>query len=384
MKNGFKIFDSDTHVFPSSETLERYVEPSFRPRLQELDPHNMPVGKAVGIEPDRHLYRVNSVKYRRILGEAGPHESFTGEREDTKWMGSKIPRAGVQDDDAVNRILDMDDEGADAHFVIPTSWVSASGLNDPDIEVGLSRSYHRFMDDFCGYAPDRLKGLIAVSSRNIEESVDEIKRWGQSKWAVAVLPIVDNEHPVDHPDLEPIWKAAAEHDLAIMHHSFTWTPPYFPGYQDLWDNVFLGRLASHPWGGMRFMAAVIGGGIMDRYPDLRVGILECGFGWLPFWAKRMDEQASYVGSTAKLMHKCSEYVNGGRFFCSIEMHEGEEMFNLVTNYLGDGLLMYASDYPHSECHFPESVDHVMDWTSLSEETRQKLFWDNANRFYKRT
>jgi hypothetical protein len=34
---------------------------------------------------------------------------------------------------------------------------------------------------------------------------------------------------------------------------------------------------------------------MDRYADLRVGILECGFGWLPFWAKRMDEQASYGG-----------------------------------------------------------------------------------------
>ena len=66
------------------------------------------------------------------------------------------------------------------------------------------------------------------------------------------------------------------------------------------------------------------------------------------------------------------------------MHEGEEMFNLVTNYLGDEVLMYASDYPHSECHFPESIDEVMGWTSLSQETKQKLFWDNANRFYKRT
>ena len=49
---------------------------------------------------------------------------------------------------------------------------------------------------------------------------------------------------------------------------------------------------------MRFIASVIGGGIMDRYPTLRVGTLECGFGWLPFWGKRMDEQYAYVGSTA--------------------------------------------------------------------------------------
>lgn len=50
-------------------------------------------------------------------------------------------------------------------------------------------------------------------------------------------------------------QAAQEHDLPVVHHSLTWNPPYLPGYQDLWDNIFLGHLASHPWGGMRFMAA---------------------------------------------------------------------------------------------------------------------------------
>ena len=135
---------------------------------------------------------------------------------------------------------------------------------------------------------------------------------------------------------------------------------------------------------MRFVAAFIGSGIMDRYPGLRTAILECGFGWLPFWARRMDEQATYVGGIAQLTRKCSDYISGGRFFCSVEMHEGEDMFNMVQGFLGDGVLMYASDYPHSECHFPDSVDQVMAWSSLSDQTRQKLFWDNASRFYKRS
>jgi len=34
---------------------------------------------------------------------------------------------------------------------------------------------------------------------------------------------------------------------------------------------------------MRFVAAFIGAGILDRFPRLRMGVLECGFGWLPFW-----------------------------------------------------------------------------------------------------
>jgi predicted TIM-barrel fold metal-dependent hydrolase len=225
--------------------------------------------------------------------------------------------------------------------------------------------------------------MIVASARDIDAAVHEIREWGKSRWAVAVMPLVTNAIPVDHPSLDPIWQAALDHDLPIVHHSFTWTPPYFPGCFDLWDNIFLGRLASHPWGAMRFIAGVIGGGIMDRYPTLRVATLECGFGWLPFWGRRMDEQYAYVGSTAQLKMKPSEYLSSGRYFCSVERHEGADMYDAVTRFLGDGVLMYASDYPHSECQFPDTVDNFLKW-DLKPEARQKLMAGNADRLFKQT
>jgi hypothetical protein len=382
MRDGFRAFDADTHVNPSAEVLDRYVDPSFRPRLAELLPHRVPSGQMMGGTPGSHQYRVATKLYRRVLGQAAPHETFTG--RGTHWMGSKTPRAGVQDDQAAARVQDMDDEGTDAQFLVPTSWASAVGLPDVTLEVGLIRAYHRHAADFCGQSPGRLTTAIVASSRAVDEAVREIRQWGGSRWAVAVLPLLGKDVPVDHPDLEPIWEAAQEHDLAVVHHSNTWNPPYFPAYQDVWDNIFLGRLASHPWGGMRFMAAFIGAGILDRYPQLRMGILECGFGWLPFWAKRMDEQAAYVGGVAPMKHRPSEYLTSGRFFCTIERHEGEELFNFVTSVLGDDVLMYASDYPHSECQFPDSVANILKWGSLNAETRKKLLWDNAARFYHHT
>ncbi|MDH3598236.1 MAG: amidohydrolase [Candidatus Tectomicrobia bacterium] len=184
--------------------------------------------------------------------------------------------------------------------------------------------------------------------------------------------------------MEPIWQAAQEHDLPVAHPSSTWNPPYFPAYRDVWNNIFPGRLASHPWGARRFVAAFIGAGILDHYPELRMGVLECGFGWLPFWSRHMDEQASYVGGTAPLQQRCSDYLTSGRFFCSIEMHEGKDMYDIVTRFLGDDVLMYASDYPHSECHFPDSIDHVLGWSSVKPDTMRKLLWGNAVRFYKQT
>jgi uncharacterized protein len=382
MKDGLRVFDSDTHVEPTAEVIDQYVDPAFRSRLPELAPYRQPVRPGnPGGAPGKHVYRYGQISFKRVLGEAEPRDSHSG--RDTHWMGSKQPRAGTQDDQAESRIQDMDDEGTDTHFCIPTAWTSLVGHPDPSIEVNIIRAFHRHMANFSGNHPDRLQSMIVASARDVDAAVREIREWGKSRWAVAVMPLVTKDIPADHPSLDPIWKAALDHDLPIAHHSFTWTPPYFPGAFDLWDNVFLGRLASHPWGAMRFIASVIGGGIMDRYPDLRVGTLECGFGWLPFWGKRMDEQYAYVGSTQELKMKPSEYLKSGRYFCSVERHEGDDMFRMVSSFLGDDVLMYASDYPHSECQFPETVENFLAW-QMKPAQRAKLMAGNADRFFKRT
>jgi hypothetical protein len=133
---------------------------------------------------------------------------------------------------------------------------------------------------------------------------------------------------------------------------------------------------------MRAVASFFGAGILDRYPNLRFCILESGFGWLPFWARRMDDQVVYMGYVPEnLQHKMSEYVTGGRFFASIVLHEGEEMVKMVADDLGDHVLMFGSDYPHAESRFPDSLDKVLAWQSLNSEQMRKLVWDNPVRCF---
>jgi predicted TIM-barrel fold metal-dependent hydrolase len=136
--------------------------------------------------------------------------------------------------------------------------------------------------------------------------------------AVAVQVAMPRGMPTDHPDLEPIWKQAEEQDATVVHHSGA---SGYPGERDLWDNPFLGRLSSHPWGAMRFIGALIGAGVMDRYPRLHVAVLECGFGWLPFWGRRMDDQVHYMGYVNPDLKKTMwEHLTSGRFFASIVIH----------------------------------------------------------------
>ena len=135
---------------------------------------------------------------------------------------------------------------------------------------------------------------------------------------------------------------------------------------------------------MRNVACILGSGLMDRYPDIRVGCLEAGHSWLPFWMARIDEHARTIPSALpeSLDKLPSEFVHSGRFFQSIEIPEGEKLTNMIIDFLGEDILMYASDYPHGESHFPESVDMVMDW-DMSDERRHKLLWENACKFYAR-
>ena len=260
-------------------------------------------------------------------------------------MGSKAPRPGIQDDKAENRLKDMDDEGVDAHFLIPTSWLSFVGVDDTSIEVAMIRAFHRHMADFCGSHPDRLTGPIVASTRRVDEAVQRNSSLGQSQMG-------GGRHAVARRGdcrritrgLEPIWREAQEHDLPIANHSFHLDPAVlYPGYRDMYDNIFLGRLAAHPWGAMRFAASFIGGVVVRAvtracaWACWNAVSAGCRSG-LGAWTNRR----STSGGTAPLKMTPSEYMMSGRFFCSIEHHEGEDMWQHVTGMLGDDLLMYAS------------------------------------------
>ena len=377
-KNGYRIFDSDTHVGPYMEVLEKYLTDTERTRLAGWEQY-----KAVN-KHGHQTYNRGQRLYRRRLGDAKADQAPAGYM--AGYTGVKrerdVSRRG--DHNPAERIKDLDYEGVDVNLMLPSGWFGTfTAGEDVALEMGMYRAYHRWMQDYCGDYPQRLGGLILTSARDVEGSVAELKRWGNARWAWATMVYAPYGVPLDHPDLEPIWAASANLDLAIVLHTFTVMPPYAPGGLDTWENLWLQRSAAHPWCGMRNMAALIGSGVMDRYPKLRIGTLEAGHGWLPFWMKRLDEHYETIrAALPELKMKPSEYVTSGRYFQSIEIPEGGDMTNAVSDLVGDGVLMYASDYPHGESHFPESVKLALAW-DMKEDRRRKLMWDNAVRLYAR-
>jgi uncharacterized protein len=378
MRDGWRIFDSDTHVGPDAAILSQYLSAAEKDRL---------AGWAQYEAKDRNgriTYTKGQRRYRRRLGDAEPDAAPAGYMAGfTGVKRSREPSPQVDADPAA-RIADMDFEGVDVNLTLPSGWFGTwSAGDDVALETAMYRAYHRWMADYCGAYPQRLGGVILAAARDIAGSLAELRRVGQSRWAWGMMVYAPVGMPLDHPALEPLYAEAAVLDLAVVLHTFTVMPPYAPGGEDTWDNLWLQRSAAHPWCGMRNMAAMIGSGVLDRYPQLRLATLEAGHGWLPFWMARLDEHAETIkAALPELKQRPSDYVTGGRYFQSIEIPEGARLTNLVSDIVGDGVLMYASDYPHGESHFPQSAGLVAAW-EMEQGRKRKLLWDNAARLYAR-
>jgi predicted TIM-barrel fold metal-dependent hydrolase len=332
------------------------------------------------------------LRYERVAGGKAVASSApggaTGFLSGRTQMVTRQPIAArVAEDNAQGRLRDMDSEGRDIDFIIPGTWAYGAPALAPHLMRGLYTAYHRYMADYCSADARRLKSMILAPASDPAWAAQIIQEHAKEDWVAALWPLLPEGLPIDDPDLEPIWAAADEADLPIMYHGFTIETPYFPGYRDVWDNPAMGRCAGQTWGGQRFLSFMLMGGMLDRYPRLRVGTLECGHGWLPHWLLRLTRQIEYVRGSVPphLKHTPLEYAQMGRVFCGIDFSEGVAMTKAVIELMGDHVLMYQSDYPHPETIFPDHADTVIAWRqTLGEQATHRLMWENASRFLRLT
>ena len=173
MRNGFKVFDADTHLQPSVETLTPYMDAATQARQPELAQflREVKTGRAGQIlePPFTHWYSFKRSGgwgggKPRHLGEAGPREHE--ERHFQNFQGRIYPSRYSEDGDIETRIAEMDQEGVDVELMVHNAFI---GHEDLSVDAGMIGAVHRFLDDVCGRYPDRLTSLITVNARDVEK-----------------------------------------------------------------------------------------------------------------------------------------------------------------------------------------------------------------------
>ncbi len=126
---------------------------------------------------------------------------------------------------------------------------------------------------------------------------------------------------------------------------------------------------------------IVAGGILERFPKLKVAFLEAGGGWVPYWMERLDEHYEYLQPEVPwLKMPPSEYIRKRDVYFSFEPDERTLPF--VMDFIGDDRLLFASDYNHSDSKFPDVVRSVLERDDIPRESLPKIMGENAASFYR--
>src|SRR5439155_19698294 len=123
-----------------------------------------------------------------------------------------------------------------------------------------------------------------------------------------------------------------------------------PGFERFFESHGARHIVSHTVEMMLAQVSLIWHGVFERHPNLRVGFMESGGGWVPGWLERMDRHFD-----DKAMNDSQSSIRPSEVFqrnCWISFEPVEESLKVLADYLGPNKILWATDYPHVDGFFP--------------------------------
>jgi predicted TIM-barrel fold metal-dependent hydrolase len=360
------IIDADGHVVEPDETFTEHLDPrfaSYAPRVVSFDDHFRYVCG------DRMGFRI----YARPETVGAPGQTAQHTDSPVVARGAADPRG---------RVADLDVDGIDRTVLYPTYGLMIQGVVEREPAVALCRAVNDWLAEYCRHDTRRLVGAGTLPMTHPDDALAEARRcieqlgfrgvWRRPERFTGIPPLHDPGYGALFSYLED-----AGVPLAI-HPGLNGVVPY-DYFGDRFDRDFTTMHAAHfPVEQMMNLTTLLGFGILERHPRLRVALLECGAGWLPYYAHRLDEHLDVFGfPRAELSMPPSDYV---RRQCVVSVEEAEPGLAAVLASFPDSVV-FASDYPHADGIFPGATKDLLDTPELSERDKRRIFVDNAARLY---
>jgi predicted TIM-barrel fold metal-dependent hydrolase len=299
--------------------------------------------------------------------------------------------------DPTLRLRDQDRDGVQAEVLY--GILGATGrMNDPEATVEVMRIYNEWLADFCGTHPERYAGLASIPNNPIDAAIAEVERVAK-RGGVRGLDIANSTDlkPLWDPSWNPLWEVIDACGLPIHFHTIGTRLP-----EELQRLVFMGsdlarapadasaedkRLArmafathitSFQINMANVLMSVVFGGVLERYPRVRVVLGEAGIGWIPYILWRMDGEWEDQFKDLALTMPPSEYW---RRQCWATYQTDPVGIKLLDE-LGVDRIMWGSDFPHPDGVWPDSREYIeREMGHLPAPVRRKIVCENAARLY---
>jgi uncharacterized protein len=205
--------------------------------------------------------------------------------------------------------------------------------------------------------------------------------------ALLVPSACPSTHSPSHVGLFPVWALAQDAGLPIVFHvgggGRLLDPMYFanglppvPDFHGGAENFRSVDFMAIPGPPMQTLATMIIDGVLERFPRLRIGVIEQGAGWLPGWIRQLDTAHEAFHRSEERLRRLSlrpsEYV---RRQVRVTPYPTEPV-GWIIEQAGEEVCLFSSDYPHVEGgrnplrRFEDSL------ADSSERARQRFYCDN--------
>ena len=264
--------------------------------------------------------------------------------------------------------------GMEMTFLFPTTLLTYGTIWDPDYLKAVTSAYNRWIADEWMSVSPKLKAVSLVPLTDVEAGTKEMRRTvTEAGFSGVMLPAVGFGGFGDRK-FDPFFEEAQSLGCLVAVHGGTSEYMKYTKFIQRHTTAF-------PISNMLQSVHMVYGGVFERFPDLKVGYLETGCTWVPFFLDRMDEEWEKRGwlETPDCTRKPSEYLKGDKVWFHAE--PSETLVPQVIDILGEGSLFYASDWPHWDNEYPESVAHFWNREDLSEDVKKKILRDNCLAMY---
>jgi predicted TIM-barrel fold metal-dependent hydrolase len=295
-----------------------------------------------------------------------------------------ITSPGKRDDpDADVWLGFLEEAGLERTFLYPTAGLAHGLIQDRKWAVAIAQTYNSWLHARFMQRSPRLIGVALLPVQNVEAAVEELRRcvtsFGMPAGMLPAATVLGKG--LGHPDFHPIYAEAERLDVPIAVHG---APSKGWGF-DFFETFIKVHTLEHPAAIFTQLTDMMFSGVFEKFPRLRVAYLECGAGWVPWLMDRLDEEWERRGQrdAPMLTRKPSEYLAGGNVFVSCEPEETTLPY--VLERMGEGQVLFASDYPHERSHheYLHDIPEFLARSDMSDGAKRRLLRENALRFYNR-